>query len=57
MSRSRRPAWWRDAVDTRDVLFFGGLILAAGGGVMLSVPWTLIVVGATLTAIAALGGR
>lgn len=34
--------------DLRDAVFFGGLAVAAGGGAMLSVPWTLIILGALL---------
>jgi hypothetical protein len=34
--------------DMRDCFFFGGLGLAAWGGSMLSVPWTLILVGVVL---------
>lgn len=47
----------REMFDVRDAVFFGGLLIASVGGAMLSVPWTLIAVGATLTAVAAFGGR
>jgi hypothetical protein len=35
--------------DARTVTFLVGLSLAALGGSMLSVPWTLVAVGAVLT--------
>lgn len=34
--------------DLRDAFFFGGVALAATGGAMLSIPRTLIAVGAVL---------
>lgn len=37
-----------EKIDPRDVFFFGGLVLAAIGGVFLSAPWTLVVIGAVL---------
>lgn len=36
------------AFDIEDAFFFGGLFLAGVGGVMLSLPWTLIAIGAVL---------
>jgi hypothetical protein len=34
--------------DVRDGFFFGGLVLAGAGGVMLSLPWTLVALGTVL---------
>lgn len=34
--------------DVRDGFFFGGLVLAGAGGVLLSVPWTLVALGTVL---------
>jgi hypothetical protein len=45
------------AIDLRDVHFYGGLLIAAGGGAMLSLPRTLIVLGAVLALTGLRGGR
>lgn len=34
--------------DIRDLFFFGGLAVAGAGGVMISVSWTLVVLGSVL---------
>lgn len=36
------------AFDVRDGVFFAGMLIAAAGGAMLSLPWTLVVLGAVL---------
>lgn len=45
------------AADTSDVAFFSGLAIAAAGGVFVSIPMTLIAVGAVLVCKAAGGLR
>ena len=46
----------RHGVDTNDRFFFGGLAIAVLGGCFLSVPITLVVVGAVLALIGIRGG-
>lgn len=45
------------AADTHDVAFFSGLAIAAVGGAFLSMPMTLVAVGAVLVCKAAGGLR
>jgi hypothetical protein len=45
----KRSAAKEPPFDTRDAVFFGGLVIGAVGGFMLSVAWTLVAVGAVLT--------
>ena len=44
----------RELFDLRDAHFYGGLVLAAAGGACLSLPWTLVAVGAVLALYAVL---
>lgn len=54
VSSAARAAW--DAVDARDMHFYGGLLLAGAGGAQISMRWTLIAIGAVLVAHAVLTG-
>ncbi len=45
-----RPTWRVDWIDLRDVHVYAGLTIAVVGGVQISLPWTLVVLGATLAA-------
>jgi len=49
-----RRAW--DAVDARDLQFYGGLALAGAGGTRISGPWTCVAIGAVLVLHAVLAG-
>lgn len=49
-----RGIW--DAVDARDVQFYGGLMLAGMGGWRLSPAWSCVAVGAVLVLHAVLAG-
>lgn len=42
-------------LDFNDRFFFAGLAIACAGGAMLSVPWTLVVIGAVLAALGLFG--
>lgn len=35
-------------IGAREAVFFSGLLVAGGGGALLSLPWTLVVLGAVL---------
>lgn len=35
-------------LDAHDVHFYGGIVLAAAGGMLVSVAWTLVAVGCVL---------
>lgn len=43
-------------LDERDVLFFGGLVIGTLGGCFLSIPITLVVLGAVLALAGYRGG-
>jgi hypothetical protein len=45
------------SIDTRDVHFYGGLLLAGFGGWRISPAWTLIVLGAVLSRVGLRGTR
>ncbi len=46
-----------DYINSRDIHFYGGLLVAGGGGAQISLPWTLVIIGGSLALYAVIAPR